>query len=72
MNYGLPDPSVAYRTLGIPEGPVKYSDDDAFQGMLLELADPWTRRDDDGGERLIWTAYCGMNMEIFRVPYLFN
>lgn len=48
------------------------SDDDAFQGMLLELADPWTCRDDDGGERLIWTAYCGMNMEIFRVPYLFN
>lgn len=71
MNYGLPDPSVAYRTLGIPEGPVKYSDDDAFQGMLLELAAPWIMRDNDA-IRLVWTTDNGMTLEWFRIPFLFN
>lgn len=71
MNYGLTDPSAAYRTLGIPEGPVKYSDDDAFQGMLLELAYPWTIREGNA-IRLMWSTDRGLTLEFWHIPFQFN
>jgi hypothetical protein len=62
---------VDYHAIGLNEGPAIYSEGDAFQGMGLELAYPWTEREGDN-IRLMWTTDCGLTLEFWHIPFQFN